>query len=172
FDFLGGAAIKTLVVTNQVILSPAATLVVTNASTLVPGDSRVLIDGASLSAGSENINLELVGFNSSVIPSLQFDPAAGTVTLLAQGYDNEFKNYSGNSLWSDGENWETWSVPGGTDKVAILAPAVVNDVQEAGFVTVGGGIWFGGIYATLGLALVGAGSLTALLSACWVHRDF
>jgi len=42
----------------------------------------------------------------------------------------------------------------------------------AGFVTVGGGIWFGGIYATLGLALVGAGSLTALLSACWVHRDF
>jgi hypothetical protein len=42
----------------------------------------------------------------------------------------------------------------------------------AGFVTVGGGIWFGGVYATSGLALVGGGSLTALLSACWVHRDF
>jgi hypothetical protein len=43
----------------------------------------------------------------------------------------------------------------------------------AGFATVGGGVWFGGAsYATLGLALVGGGSLTAFLSACWVHRDF
>jgi hypothetical protein len=42
-----------------------------------------------------------------------------------------------------------------------------------GFATVGGGVWFGGAsYATLGLALVGGGSLTAFLSACWVHRDF
>jgi hypothetical protein len=137
FDFLGGAAIKTLVITNQVTLSPAATLVVNNASTLVPGDSRLLIDGASLSAGSENINLELVGFDSSVIPSLQFDSVAGTVTLFAQGYDNEFKNYNGSFFWSDGGNWETGSAPAGSDKVAILAPAVVNDVQEAEFATVG-----------------------------------
>lgn len=154
FDFLGGGAIKTLIITNQVTLSPAATLVVSNAAALLPGESRVLIDGASLSAGSENINLQLVGFQSSVIPSLQFDLSGGTVTLLAEGYDNEFKNYNGNSLWSDGGNWESGANPGPSDKVSVLTSVIVNDVQEAGFATVGSAA------ANAALNLYPGGSLT------------
>ncbi|MCX6859818.1 MAG: hypothetical protein NTX70_06275 [Verrucomicrobia bacterium] len=42
-----------------------------------------------------------------------------------------------------------------------------------GLATIGGGIWLGGAnFATFGMALAAGGSLTAFLSACWVHRDF
>lgn len=43
----------------------------------------------------------------------------------------------------------------------------------AGFLAVGFGALAGnGQFGTAGMAMIGGGSLIALLSACWVHRDF
>lgn len=43
----------------------------------------------------------------------------------------------------------------------------------AGFLAVGYGALAGsGQFGTAGMAMIGGGSMIALLTACWVHRDF
>jgi hypothetical protein len=54
---------------------------------------------------------------------------------------------------------------------AILTVALT--CLMAGFLTVGAGVLLGsGQCSSIGMAMVGGGSMTALLAACWIHRDF
>ncbi|MBM3850299.1 MAG: hypothetical protein FJ396_08930 [Verrucomicrobia bacterium] len=58
------------------------------------------------------------------------------------------------------------------DKVALNLLMVGLLCMLGGLTAVGGGIWWAGAgYATAGMALMGGGAMTALVAACWIHRD-
>jgi autotransporter-associated beta strand protein len=79
FDFLGGASLKTLAVTNGISLTGSSALTVRNAGSVTLGASYTLLDGLSLSGTFGSVTFD--GFAAGLTPSLVYDRVGGDLRL-------------------------------------------------------------------------------------------
>jgi hypothetical protein len=132
FDYLGGAGVLPLSVTNQVTLSSGSTLVVTNTTVLHVGTYN-LINGGSLSGTFSTTDIS--GLPPYMSTQIQYDTAKGDVNLVVSDSITEFDNYSGDGFWSQ-DNW-TPSYPDGTSFGRLLASVWVASPVEIGYLEIG-----------------------------------
>ena len=134
FDFLGGSANQILKITNSVTINSGASLVIQNAGSVTPG-TYLLIDGGSVTGTFTNVTFQ--GFSGLAFPSITYDPANGDVLLEVAGFDNEFDNYGGDYFWSNPDNWIQGS-PQSSQKLLVGNTLILDTVQEAAYIVVGG----------------------------------
>ena len=133
FDYLGGAGVLPISVTNQVSLSSGSTLVVSNAAAVPPG-TYTLIDGDSFSGtfGATNVS----GLPAYMSAEIQYDTANGDLLLVVSNHRTEFDNSAGDGFWSTLQNWSP-SYPDATSYGRLLALVQVTSAVEIGFLEIG-----------------------------------
>ena len=132
FDYLGGAGVLPLSVTNQVTLSSGSTLVVTNTTVLHVGTYN-LINGGSLSGTFSTTDIS--GLPPYMSTQIQYDTANGDVNLVVSNSITAFDNYSGDGVWSQ-DNWYP-SYPDGTSFGRLEAFVWVTSPVEIGYLEIG-----------------------------------
>ena len=133
FDYLGGAGVLPLSVTNQVTLSSGSTLVITNATAL-QGGTYNLINGGALSGTFSTTNIS--GIPSYMSAEIQYDTANGDVNLVINNSITEFDNNSGDGFWSTQNNWYPF-FPDGTSFGRLLGFVQVTSPVEIGYLEIG-----------------------------------
>ncbi|NBS79647.1 hypothetical protein EBS57_07535 [bacterium] len=133
FDFLNGAGVLPISVTNQVTLSTGSTLVVTNATALQEG-TYPLITGGSLSGTFSVTNIS--GLPSYMSAQIQYDTANGDVNLVVTNSITEFDNNSGDGFWSTQDNWYPF-YPDGTSFGRLLTTVQVDSQVQIGYLELG-----------------------------------
>jgi len=135
FDYLNGAGVLPMSVTNQVTLSTGSTLVVTNATALQAG-TYPLITAGSRSGTFSTTNIS--GLPSYMSAEIQYDTANGDVNLVINNAITEFDNYQGNGdgFWSTQDNWYPF-YPDATSFGRLLAFVQVTSPVEIGYLEIG-----------------------------------
>jgi hypothetical protein len=133
FDYLSGAGVLPMSVTNQVTLSLGSTLVVTNAAALQAG-TYPLITGGSRSGTFSTTNIS--GLPSYMSAEIQYDTVNGDVNLVINNAITEFDNNSGDGFWSTQDNWYPF-YPDGTSFGRLLAFTQVTSPVEIGYLEIG-----------------------------------
>jgi len=134
FDFLNGAAILPISVTNQVTLNSGSTLSITN---LPPqAGTYTLIDGGSLSGTFTTTSIS--GLPVHMTAEIQYDTANGDVNLVIGDSITEFDNNQGNGdgFWSTQANWYPF-YPDGTSFGRLLTTVQVDSQVQIGYLEVG-----------------------------------
>jgi hypothetical protein len=152
FDYLNGASVLPISVTNQITLSSGSTLVVTNASALQAG-TYTLINGSSIlgTFGSTNVS----GFPAYMSAQVQYDTANGDVLLVVSNAITEFDNYTGDYFWTTQDNWYP-TYPDSNSFGRLLNSVLVDTAVQIGYLETGSDTWNSAFNITTG------GSLTAL----------
>ncbi|NDI17656.1 MAG: hypothetical protein EBY83_06805, partial [Verrucomicrobia bacterium] len=152
FDYLNGASVLPISVTNQITLSSGSTLVVTNASALQAG-TYTLINGSSIlgTFGSTNVS----GFPAYMSAQVQYDTANGDVLLVVSNAITEFDNYTGDYFWTTQDNWYP-TYPDSNSFGRLLNSMLVDTAVQIGYLETGSDTWNSAFNITTG------GSLTAL----------
>lgn len=133
FDYLGGAGVLPISVTNQVSLSSGSTLVVSNAAALQLG-TYTLINGGSFSGTFSTTSVS--GLPAYMSAEIQYDTANGDLLLVVSNSLAEFDNYAGDGFWSTQQNWSP-SYPDATSFGRLLAFVQVTSAVEIGYLEIG-----------------------------------
>lgn len=133
FDFLGGATLLPITVTNQVSLAIGSALVVANMAN-APANTYTLIEGGSLSGTFSSV--EIPGLPFTRTAQIVYDQEAGDVLLVVSDTITEFDNYTGDRLWRNPDNWFP-TYPDSAATGRLIADAVVDAAVEIGYLESG-----------------------------------